>query len=257
MSRGEHRVLIHPEIGEIRIFPSESETALGAAEYIRAYVHMHPQAIINYATGQTMVPVYAALAHAVSAETVSFTETTAFHLDERFPCPTHKPESFSKYITERVVVPFGIPTSQVYLINGAAADADAEAKRYNELVTKFVLDISIIGFGPPPGVHVGFNESGSLWTDETHYTKLAPETMLRDKNRGEEVIEGAITQGPKNIFSAKQILGIAYGKEKGIGLKSALYGEITPKVVASGLRLPDVGTKTTLFIDESAASELN
>lgn len=255
MIHGEFRVISHPDIGDIRIYESMTRTAAAAAEFIRAFVHMNPQAVINYATGMTMIPVYTALAHAVAAGTVHFTDTTAFHLDERYPCQPSKPESFQRYITERVLLPLGISAGQAHLINGSAPDAAAEAKRYNEILSAHQLDISIIGFGPPPGVHIGFNESGTPWTAETHYTKLANETLIRDKNRGEEVIDGAITQGPKNIFSAKRIIGIAFGKEKGIGLKSALYGKISTSVVASGLRLPDVGPKTTLFIDEEAAKE--
>lgn len=250
------RRLEHPDIAEILVYPDITAAAQAAADRIAGLVREKPAAVITYATGQTMIPVYAALARIVAAGQADFRRTTAFHLDERYPCPETNPVSFAGYIRERVLIPFGIPATQAYLLNGAAADPAAEASRYNGLIARFDVDLTIVGFGPLPGVHIGFNEQGTPFDAETHYTELAAETKERDRNRGEEVINGAITLGPRTIFASRKIIGIAYGADKGDGLAKALYGPVSPAVVASGLRQPGVGEKTTIIIDEPAAGKL-
>lgn len=255
----------HPEIAHILVFPTRELAAQAAANEIISVVRTSPTAAITYATGQTMEPVYDYLAEAVTNGLVDFNKTTVFHLDERYPCPPEDPTSFAGFILNRVVKPLGIPRSQAFLMNGLAPDPIAEARRYNEFLKSQPIRLAVLGLGPVDSVngrrvggHIAFNESGTPFESEVHYVaQLGGATLNRDRvERGEEVPVGAITQGPANIFQAEQILLVAYGTDKGKSLGYALYDNIGVHCATSGLRLPGVGGKVIIIIDQEAGSGL-
>jgi len=230
------------------------ETAKAAAEKIILKVKKNPKATITYATGNTMIPVYQKLAEAVSKKEVDFSQTKAFHLDEYYPCSPDEPHSFVNYLQQYVFSPFKISPKNCFAMNGIADDADAEAARYNDLLSKYPVDLAILGIGP--GSHIGFNEGGTPFNKETHLVALSKETVARDQvERQQNTPTQAITQGIANILAAKEILLIAYGAEKGDYLEPAINGKISPECPASALRLS--GEKVTILIDKSAANQLS
>lgn len=254
----------HRDIGKIEVFRTADETAIATAAAIMEVVRRNPEAAITYATGATMEPVYAHIAHQVSAGRIDFSQTKAFHLDERYPCAHNDCSGFAHFIYERVVRPFGIPLEHVSFWNGEAADPHAEVQRYRELLSRQPIDLTILGIGPPgkdnPAIdgHIAFNEYGTPFESDCHYVPLlAKETLDRDRvERGETVPDGAFTQGLREITGAKKIILTGYGTQKGIALYHTLYDEICEDRPASVLRLPHVGDKTQLFIDQMAAAEI-
>jgi glucosamine-6-phosphate deaminase len=246
--------LRHPKIDNIRVYQSSEFTSLAAAQFISDIVRHNPTAAITYATGETMIPVYSALAKMVGRGEVNFSKTKAFHLDEYYPCNPDSPHSFARYIRERVFEALGISEENRFLMNGLVKNPKAEASRYNSLLKKEEIDLAILGIGP--GSHIGFNEQGTSFDKETHLATLSQETVDRDRvERGQNTPEYAITQGISNILSARKILLLGYGSKKGTYLNSALTGSITPDIPASALRL--VGEKVSIFIDNEAAKSLN
>lgn len=239
---------------KIDVQSNMEETARVAANFIAKFVVRNPLANITYATGNTMIPVYQKLAEAVSKKEVDFSQTKAFHLDEYYPCSPDEPHSFVNYLQQYVFDPFKISPENCFTMNGIADDADAEAVRYNNLLGKHPVDLAILGIGP--GSHIGFNEGGTPFNKETHLVTLSKETVARDQvDRQQNTPTQAITQGIANILTAKKILLVAYGTEKGDYLKPALDGKISPECPASALRLS--GEKVTILIDEPAASQLS
>lgn len=246
--------LRHPEISNIRIFQSSEHASLAAAQFISDIIRHNPTAAITYATGETMIPVYSALAKMVGHGEVDFSKTKAFHLDEYHPCNPDSPHSFARYIRERVFEALGISEENRFLMNGLVKNPKTEASRYNFLLKKEKIDLAILGIGP--GSHIGFNEKGTSFDKETHLANLSQETIDRDRiERGQNTPEHAITQGISNILSAKKILLLGYGSKKGSYLGAALTGSITPDIPASALRL--VGDKVSVFIDNEAARSLD
>ena len=243
----------HPEISCICAFPSPQETARGVAKEIMGLVRANPHMAITYATGETMIPLYSALATMVKHGEVDFSKTKAFHLDEYYPCSSDSPYSFARYIGEKVFDPLKICEENRFLINGSAEDPEVETQRYNSLLGKQEIDLAILGIGP--GCHIGFNEQGTPFDKETHLATLSQETVYRDrKERGQDTPEQAITQGISNILNARKILLLGYGSKKGEYLNSALIGSVTPNIPASALRL--VGDKVSIFIDSEAAKSI-
>lgn len=256
-----YQEITHPEIAFIRVFPTPEETARGAAREIIKMVQMNPTAAITYATGETMIPVYTYLAQAVQKGEVSFARTMGFHLDEYYPAgpePDKYPHGFVSYLRQRVFGPLGIVGANE--LNGLAPHPDVEVRRYDGLLNAQPIDLAILGIGPwsdvtQGGCHIAFNESGTPFNSRTHVSKLNEVTVLRDrKERGQDTPNRALTQGIANILEAKQIYLIAYGRNKGISLREALYGELGIQRPASALRTQ--GYKVKIFIDQAAASQL-
>jgi len=243
----------HLEIRDIRVFADKTTAAKAAGEHIIAQVLQKPDSVITYATGNTMLPVYRHIAQQVEQRMVDFSQTSARHLDEYVGIRFTHPESFAGYILNEVIRPFHVPPNRSFLINGNSLNPASEAKWYNSAMKNPPADLVILGVGPHPGAHIAFNESGTNFTDETHIALLDRVTIQRDIDRGGEGFPSAFTQGPANIFAAKDIMLVAYGQDKGQALRRALTEPISEDCVASGLRLPGVGNKVTLFIDEAAA----
>src|SRR5687767_4131091 len=92
----------HPDISSIRVYPSQAETAHAAAHNIISAVQTTPDLAITFATGDTMIPVYAELAQAVKRHEVSFADIKAFHLDEYYPCSPTEVHGFVRFLNEHV-----------------------------------------------------------------------------------------------------------------------------------------------------------
>ena len=258
MKAAPHQEIKHPEISEIRVYPTSEEAAKEAASEILKLVQANPHARITFATGNTMIELYEALAKEVKEGKADFSRTTAFHLDEYYPCAANDEHSFVKYLRERVWGPLGI--GKFHEINGLAQDPEAETKHYDKLLSAQPVNLAIIGTGPwsdetNSGCHIAFNESGTPFDSRTHVSQLDPLTVMRDrKERGQDTPERSLTQGIANILEAEKIILLAFGEKKGVSLHQALFGEIGTARPASALRL--VGSKVTLFIDQAAASQL-
>lgn len=240
-----------PDGIRICVLPTESQTACFAARSILNIPIQKRDATITFATGNTMVQPYAELARLTETMGVAWSDIRMNHLDEYEGSCTNDPESFTRYLIDRVTTPLGI--TNTHFINGAADDLQQEAARYESLLRP--ADLVILGIGP--GGHIGFNEPGTPFDSRTHVVQLSDETVSRDIARGQTKRTHAITQGIGNITEAAQIFLIAYGKQKAEYLQPVLYNDITPDCPASALRLPGVRPKVTLFMDHEAAAWLN
>jgi glucosamine-6-phosphate deaminase len=255
-----YREVIHSEIRQIRVYPTREEASIDAAQEIIKLVSEKPDAAITYATGNTMIPLYQALAKAVVDGKADFSKTSAFHLDEYFPCgsdPEKYPYGFVAYLRKLVFKPLKI--GKVYELNGLAPDPDAEADRYDRLLGVQPIDLAIVGIGPwsdetKSGCHIAFNESGTPFNSRTHVAQLSPVTVARDRvDRGQDSPYKALSQGIANILGAERIMFLAFGEEKSVSFYQAFYAEIGTQRPASALRF--VGSKVTVFIDEDVASQ--
>jgi glucosamine-6-phosphate deaminase len=250
--------IIHPEIGQIRVYPTPEEASLAASEEIANLVNKNPEAAITYATGNTMVQLYKDLATVVESGKIDFSKTTAFHLDEYYPCGpdiNEYPYGFVAYLRQLVFNPLKIGTVNEF--NGLAEDPEVEAARYENLLNAQPINLALVGTGPwsdekGTGCHIGFNESGTPFDSRTHVAELSSVTIARDRvERRQSSPDKSFTQGIGNILEAEKIIFLAFGEDKGVSLRQALYGEIGPQRPASALRL--AGSKVTMYIDEAAA----
>jgi glucosamine-6-phosphate deaminase len=257
--------IAHPDIRDIRNYGPEYNAAAAAGLEIVLAAGKYKTGGIAFATGKTQEPVLAQAANYAREMGISFAGITGYHQDERYPLtPDTVASAFAREIYLNAAVPLGIPPEQMRYWNGFAADPTDEANRYNHLLEQQHLILSILGIGPPGkhnpaiGGHIMFNESGTPFDAQCHYVPdLAQETRDRDRiERHENIPNGALTQGLGNLKLYDHILLIAFGTQKGIALRHALWDEISPSRPASILRLPELREKTTIIVDQMASAEI-
>jgi glucosamine-6-phosphate deaminase len=161
------------------------------------------------------------------------------NLDEYKGLSGEHDQSYRYFMNSNLFDHVNIPKERTYLPDGMAEDSDAECARYNQVIRSVgCVDMQLLGIGG--NGHIGFNEPGGLFHNETYLVSLTQET--REVNARffasiDEVPTHAYTMGIKNIMSAKKILLLATGESKAKALREALFGPITPGVPASVLQL--------------------
>lgn len=250
----EFEEIFHPEIHEIRAYPSKELTAKAfAREAIIKEVKRYPSIPITNATGDSMLPVDKELKIAVDSGKVCFEKVLAHHLDEYYPYSPEATYSFVNFLRNNIFTPLHIPEKHIFTLNGLAPDPNAEADRYESIIRKHKIGLAILGIGP--GGHIGFNEKGTEFNSRTHLQILSDETFVRDTiERHQDTPRTALTQGIGTILEADRIILVAYGQYKGQLLYKALFGDISTDCPASALRLQ--GHKVSIFIDREAANEI-
>ena len=105
------------------------------------------------------------------------------------------------------------------------------------------VDIQVLGIGG--NGHIGFNEPGTPFTEETHIVDLTEKTRSDNarffENDINKVPTQAITMGIATIMKAKKILLVASGANKADAVAAMVNGPVDPACPASVLQNhPDV-----------------
>ncbi|MBE5784344.1 MAG: glucosamine-6-phosphate deaminase [Clostridiales bacterium] len=211
-----------------------------AAKVIIDTVKAKPDAVLGLATGSTPIGTYKCLVAAAKAGEVDFSRVKTVNLDEYLGLTGDHPQSYRYFMETNLFREAGFTAENTNLPNGAAADADAECRRYDALVEALGgIDLQLLGIGN--NGHIGFNEPDDVFTVNTHTVDLAPGTIAANARLfagGEaEVPRRAVTIGMGAIMKAKKVLLIASGEGKKDAVRGMLYGPVTPKMPASVLQL--------------------
>ena len=139
---------------------------------------------------------------------------------------------------EKLFSAIDIRRENTHLPNGMAEDLAAECERYNEVIRALSpIDLQLLGIGH--NGHIGFNEPGEFFAENTHIVELSSSTIEANSrffSAKSDVPKRAITMGIGQIMSAKRIILLAFGKEKSDILRAALIGDVTPNCPASVLQ---------------------
>ncbi|MDR2559433.1 MAG: glucosamine-6-phosphate deaminase [Oscillospiraceae bacterium] len=211
------------------------EMSRTAADLFLAQVKEKPASVLGLATGSSPVGLYKNLA----ASGADFSQVITVNLDEYCGLAPGNPQSYRYFMNENLFSNININQANTHIPDGTAANPDAEAERYEELIRSLGgIDLQLLGMGH--NGHIGFNEPDEEFAADTHRVYLAEQTIKANSRffeSPEEVPTSAVTMGIKTIMQAKKIIVIASGSEKTNILKKALYGAITPRVPASVLQL--------------------
>lgn len=229
-----------------------AEAAGHAAAAVIEQLARKTDSILGLATGVTMEPVYDLLAGAYADGCVSFARAVSFNLDEYAGLGAGHPGSFRHFMDERLFSKTDFARENTFMPDGAAADPEAEAVRYEALLAeRGPVDLQLLGLGA--NGHIGFNEPGADAETRTRVITLTPETREANKRSfpsGAEPPEYAVTVGVQNILEARKIILLAAGAEKAAAAAAMIKGPIGPHCPASALQThPDV----TVILDEAAA----
>jgi glucosamine-6-phosphate deaminase len=182
----------------------------------------------------------------------------AFHLDEYLGLPAGAPQSFGRYLKDRLFDRLGF--RQVYYLDGDAEDATAECERYARLLREHLIDLAFLGIGE--NGHLAFNDPGvadfqdPLWVKVNENLDAA--CRQQQVNDGQfrilaQVPTRAITLTIPALFSAGGAMVAVPGSRKAEIVRRTLRGPIDASCPATILRRH---ANACLFLDRDSAALL-
>ena len=223
------------------------------ADIIANVIKQNPACTLGLATGSSPIGTYQYLVKDYEEGKISFENVKSYNLDEYCGISRQHPQSYYYFMHDNLFNHVNIKEENTHVPYAApGSDLDAEAKKYTDELNSVTIDLQLLGIGG--NGHIGFNEPGTPFDQETFVVTLTDKTRQDNKrffNSIDEVPTHAMTMGIKNIMKAKKILMLISGKNKAQTVVNLLKGEISPKFPASILHThPDC----TVIIDEDAYS---
>jgi len=213
--------------------------------------------VLGLPTGSTPVFIYEELIRLHEEEGLSFKNVITFNLDEYYPMPKTKLQSYVRFMNENFFDHIDIPKENINIPDGSIPVE--EIHEYCDMYEQKIMDaggidIQLLGIGKTG--HIGFNEPGSPIDSRTRLITLDHVTRIdaaSDFFGEDNVPKRAITMGIGTIFSAKTIFLLAWGEGKSAIIQKAVEGKITDHVPASYLQKHG---NTKIIVDEGAAANL-
>lgn len=226
-----------------------------AANILSAQIILKPNSVLGLATGSSPVGMYHQLIEWYKKDDLDFSEIKTVNLDEYVGLePTHE-QSYRHFMQENLFDHVNINPANTNVPDGLAADPQAECQWYNKVIRDMGgIDIQVLGIGH--NGHIGFNEPGHAFEQETHVVDLSERTIQANARffaSPDDVPRQAMTMGIKSIMMARKILLVISGEDKADIVKEPFAGPITPHVPASILQLHPY---VTLVGDKAALSKL-
>lgn len=232
------------------------------ARQIAALIRARPDAVLGLATGNTPIGVYEELIRLHREQGLSFRRVRCFNLDEYLPIAPDAPQSYRRFMREKLFDHIDIAEENWHVPDGRARsieeleEIEADCAAYEAAIAGAGgIDLQVLGIGRTG--HIGFNEPGSPRDSRTRPVLL--DHMTRSDASSEffgleNVPARAITMGVGTILDARQIVLLASGARKAGIVAQALQGKVTSKVPASFLR---EHANATFWLDSEAASEIS
>jgi len=268
---GDYKSIAHSKAGKFEesrcekihnvIFDSSSEASILIAQEIAALIRdkeaLNVPCVLGLATGSSPIKVYEELVRMHKEEGLSFANVITFNLDEYYPMDKSNIQSYYYFMHEHLFDHVDILPENVNVPNGTINNKDIYQYCIDyEMKIKEAggLDFQLLGIGRTG--HVGFNEPGSHLNSATriitldHITRVdaAPSFFGIDN-----VPRKAITMGIGTVLSAKRIVLLAWGANKGSIVKETIEGEVSSYVPATYLQGHN---NTTFVLDQEASAAL-
>lgn len=225
-----------------------------AARIIIDTVRQKPNAVFGLATGTTPLGLYKRLIADHKENGTSYKQVKAVNLDEYKGLSKDHPQSYAYFMRKNLFDHIDIDLNNTYIENGMAEDAQAECKRYDEILEKYPRDVQLLGLGS--NGHIAFNEPNTPFDSTTHVVTLADSTINDNARLFEDISEvprKAYTMGLNSIMQAKKIIVLANGLNKAQIVARLMYGSPSEELPASILYNHK---DCTVILDEEAASKL-
>jgi glucosamine-6-phosphate deaminase len=197
------------------------------------------------------------LAHLANAPGIDWSRVTAFHLDEYLGMDENAPQSFRRFLIDRLVNK--VPLGAFHGLRGDALDGSEEANRYAQLLKENPPDFAVLGIGE--NGHLAFIDPPFCDFNDPLAVKVV---QLDEVCRNQQVNDGAfdtIDEVPHDALSLTiptlmarpKLFAIAPGPAKRQAIKNTVEGPVRTQCPASILRThPDAH----LFTDTVGAELL-
>lgn len=239
---------------KIIIVKNYEEMSEKAAEIIANKIKEKPKGVLGLATGSSPIGTYQKLVEKCKKGEISFKNIITYNLDEYCGIERSHPQSYYYFMHDNLFNHVDIKEENVHLPVAYGDDLDACAKAYNDALHEVNIDLQLLGIGG--NGHIGFNEPGTSFEQETFVVELTDKTRQDNKrffNSIDEVPTHAMTMGIKNIMQSQEILMLISGVNKADTVVKLLSGEITESFPASILHKHP---NTTVIIDQDAYSKV-
>jgi len=191
----------------------------------------------------------------VAAKGIDWSCVTAFHMDEYVGLPGTAPQSFGRWLRDRIFDK--VKPGKVHCLEGMAKDSAKECARYGKLLQESPPDVTCMGIGE--NGHLAFNDPPVADFNDPHAVKVVELDLASRKqqvNDGcfsalEQVPQTAMTLTIPTLLSAPWIFCMVPGPRKAPAVKRTLEGTIATECPATVLRRHD---RAVLFLDKDSAS---
>ena len=176
----------------------------------------------------------------------------SFNLDEYVGIDRNHSQSYWTFMHENLFHGIDLPEDKIHVPYGSTKE-DCEA--YEKAMENVSVDVQVLGIGG--NGHIGFNEPGTPFTEETHIVELTEKTRSDNARFFEDDINKvpthAITMGIATIMKAKKILLVASGANKADAVAAMVNGPVSEDCPASVLQNHN---DVVVIVDEAAAAKL-
>ncbi len=237
------------------------ELSRWAANYVAARINEakptpeHPF-VLGCPTGSSPLGMYRRLIELHKAGKVSFANVVTFNMDEYVGLPRDHKESYHSFMWNNFFSHIDIPAENVNILDGNAADPEAECRRFEEKMASYGgVDLFMGGVGPDG--HIAFNEPGSSLTSRTRMKTLTQDTIIANsrffEGNTDLVPKTALTVGVGTVMDARCVLLLVNGHNKARALRHGVEGGISQMWTISALQMHP---KAIIVADEAACAEL-
>lgn len=243
------------------IQPDYNEVSRWAAHYVaHRILEANPTAekpfVLGLPTGSSPLGMYRELISLNKRGVVSFQNVITFNMDEYIGLPEEHPESYHAFMWNNFFRHIDIKKENVNILNGNAADLEAECADYEARI-KAVGGIDLFLGGIGPDGHIAFNEPGSSLASRTRQKTLTTDTIIANsrffENDVNKVPKTALTVGVGTVLDAREVLIIVNGHNKARALKHAVEEGVSQMWTISALQLHQHGI---IVCDYEACYEL-
>ena len=229
-----------------------NEVSAKAFEVMKDVVANKKDAVLGLATGSSPVGLYTNMINDHKENGTSYADVQSFNLDEYVGIPRDHEQSYYTFMHENLFHGIDIKEENVHLPYG---DTKEDCEAYEKAMENVSVDVQVLGIGA--NGHIGFNEPGTPFTEETHIVTLTAKTREDNARFFEgdinKVPTHAITMGIATIMKAKKILLVATGENKADAVKAMIEDAPDTNCPASVLQNH---ADVVVIVDEAAASKL-
>ncbi len=243
------------------IEPDYNEVSRWAARYVARRINEAKPTeqkpfVLGLPTGSSPLGMYRELISLNKQGVVSFRNVITFNMDEYIGLPEEHPESYHSFMWNNFFRHIDIKKENVNILNGNAADLEAECANYEARIKAAGgIDLFLGGIGPDG--HIAFNEPGSSLASRTRQKTLTTDTIIANSrffdNDVNKVPKTALTVGVGTVLDAREVLIIVNGHNKARALKHAVEEGVSQMWTVSALQLHPRGI---IVCDAEACYEL-
>ena len=243
------------------IEPNYDSLSRWAGNYVAAQINAanptaeHPF-VLGCPTGSSPLGMYRRLIELYKEGKVSFRNVVTLSMDEYVGLPVDHPESYHSFMWNNFFSHIDIPVENVNILDGNAADLEAECARFEAKIKQYGgIDLFMGGVGPDG--HIAFNEPGSSLTSRTRVKTLTQDTIIANSRFFEGNVDlvpkTALTVGVGTVMDARSVMLMVNGHNKARALHHGVEGGISQQWTISALQMHP---KAIIVCDEDACAEL-